>query len=265
MEYCNYINLVRNNIDFNVVQYGYRQCRPDFGEKPHIWPDYLLHYVYSGNGVLNVDGRKISVGKNQAFLIFPGQIANYVADSDDPFEYRWIEFYGEGIKNLLPVMGASVNSPIIDDESGKIGEALKAIVDAGDVTAARLTGEFWLLVDALGVGKEPEMSRTERYVKQALHFINATIGRKITVDDVCRELNISRNYFTTIFTGYMGMTPKKYIVKQHMDMAIELLKRTSYSIGEIAYIVGYDNPMEFTKAFVRYSGMSPSEYKKRSE
>lgn len=265
MEYCNYINLVRNNIDFNVVQYGYRRCRPNFGEKPHIWSDYLLHYVYSGKGVLNVDGRKIPVGKNQAFLIFPGQIANYVADSENPFEYRWIEFYGEGIKNLLPVTGASVNSPIIDDESGKIGETLKDIVVAGDMTAARLTAMFWLLVDALSVGREPEMSQTKLYAKQALHFIHATIGKKITVADVCRELNISRNYFTGIFTDYVGMPPKKYILKQHMDMAMELLRRTGYSIGEIAYIVGYDNPMEFTKAFVRYCGMSPSEYRKRSE
>ncbi len=265
MEHCNFINYSRRNLDFNVVQYGYRRCASGFGEKPNIWQNYLMHYVYSGRGTLYADGKKIPVEKNQLFIIFPGQIANYFADEDDPFEYRWIEFYGAGMRWLLPEAGISVENPVISDESGKIGEALKAIVDGGQISAAGLMSEFWRFIDALSSESEHEMSHVERYAQQAVYFIQANIGRKVTVEDVCRELNISRNYFTEIFTKYVGMPPKKYIVRQHMDMAMELLRRTRYSVGEIAYIVGYNNPMEFTKAFVRYAGMSPSEYRKSAQ
>ncbi len=264
MERCNYINYDRRNIDFNVVQYGYRKCDPGFGEKPNIWRNFLLHYVYDGKGALYADGKRIAVGKNQAFMIFPGQIASYIADEDDPFEYRWIEFYGDGMKRLLPDVGVSVTNPIIDDGDGRVGAALKNIVDRGPMDNAVLMSHFWMLAEALGSGRTDDVSQRERYVQKAVDFIQAGIGRKITVEDVCRELNISRNYFTDIFTKSMGISPKRYIVSRHMEMAMELLRRTKYSVSEIAYIVGYNNPMEFTKAFARFAGMSPSEYRKSS-
>ena len=262
MERCNYINYDRRNIDFNVVQYGYRRCDPGFGEKPNIWRNFLLHCVYDGKGALYADGKRIAVEKNQAFMIFPGQIASYIADEDDPFEYRWIEFYGDGMKRRLPDAGVSVTNPIIDDGDGRVGAALKNIVDRGQMGNAALMSAFWALAEALGSRRTDDVSQTERYVQRAVDFIQASIGRKITVEDVCRELNISRNYFTDIFTKSMGISPKRYIVSRHMEMAMELLRRTKYSVSEIAYIVGYNNPMEFTKAFARFAGVSPSEYRK---
>jgi AraC-like DNA-binding protein len=47
-----------------------------------------------------------------------------------------------------------------------------------------------------------------------------------------------------------------------MEMALELLKRSDYSVSEIANIVGYDKQSKFTKAFTSYMGKSPSTYRK---
>lgn len=263
-EYSNYINFERKNLDFNVVQYGYRRCTPGFGEKPHIWSTFLMHYVYSGKGYLNADGRKINVSENEAFIIFPGQIANYFADREEPFEYRWIEFYGEGMKQLLPNAAFSVNNPVIKDESGELGRALSDIVDTGDMPNAILMSKFWNLVSFLGTGRETNVNPAEKYVQQAICYIQQNIGKKTTVIDVSRELNISKTYFTSIFTKYTGTPPKKYILNQHMELAKELLKRTAYTVNETASIVGYESSSDFTKAFIRYEGVAPSTYRKNT-
>ncbi|MGN1097708.1 MAG: AraC family transcriptional regulator [Clostridia bacterium] len=261
-EHQNYINFERKNRDFNVIQYGYRKCEPGFGEKPHIWSTFLLHYVYSGKGYLNADGRKIHVSEGEAFVIFPGQIANYFADEAEPFEYRWIEFYGDGMRELLPNAAFSVKNPVVEDDSGEIGRALKDIVDSGELPNAALMSKFWTLVGALSVGGGKEVNSAERYVQQAVYYIQENIGKKTTVIDVSSRLNLSKTYFTSIFTKQMGIPPKKYILSQHMETAKELLKRTSYSVGEIANIVGYDDSSDFTKAFIRYEGTAPSAYRK---
>ena len=44
--------------------------------------------------------------------------------------------------------------------------------------------------------------------------------------------------------------------------AIFLLENTNYSINQIASVVGYDNPLYFSRLFKKHTGMSPREYKK---
>lgn len=262
MEHKNFRVYERNNIDFNVVQYGYRKCDPNFGEKPHIWSNFLFHYVHSGKGVLNLDGNKYQVSQGEGFMIFPGQIATYIADSVEPFEYSWIEFYGSGTKAMLRSSSLSPKNPIVPDSEGKIDKAIKDIVETGEMTNAMLMSKFWAFADTLYTHNLNVISPTDMYIEKAVSYIGENIGSDTTVTEICNYLNISRNYFSAIFTEKMGMSPKRYILKQHMDMALELLKRSDYSIGEIANIVGYDKQSKFTKAFIRYMSVSPSAYRK---
>ena len=258
----NYRVYAKNNLDFNVVQYGYRKCSPNFGEKPHIWPNFLFHYVHSGKGTLYIDGCKMPVGKNQGFLIYPGQIAHYVADSVDPFEYSWVEFFGNSTKTLMASLPISPKQPIINDPENKTGEAISDIVNAGEMSNAMLMSRFWAFVDTLSTETVPDITPTDLYIEKAITYIGENIGKPTTVQDVCKHLNISRNYFCVIFTEKMGVSPKRYILDCHMEMALELLKRSDYSVSEIANIVGYDKQSKFTKAFTSYMGKSPSTYRK---
>lgn len=263
MNHKNFRVYTKNNLDFNVVQYGYRKCEPLFSEKPHIWPNFLFHYVHSGKGVLNVDGSIFKVNTNQGFIIFPGQIASYVADSHEPFEYTWVEFFGKGSKNLISSSSLSPKTPILNDESGKTGKAMWDLVNTGEMTNCLLMSKFWAFADTIMKNTVSDIHPTDLYIEKAISYISENIGKPTTVVDVCRHLNISRNYFCNIFTEKTGISPKRYILNQHMEMAFELLKRSRFSIGEIASIVGYDTQSKFTKAFTRYTGQSPSAYRKQ--
>ena len=45
-----------------------------------------------------------------------------------------------------------------------------------------------------------------------------------------------------------------------MERALELIKKQTFSISQIAYAVGYKNQFYFSKEFKQYFGMSPSKY-----
>lgn len=261
MSYKNYRSYHKNNLDFNVVQYGYRKCEPGFGEKPHIWSNFLFHYVHSGKGTLHVDGAIFEVHENQGFIIFPGQIANYIADSAEPFEYTWVEFFGNGTKKLIASSNLSPKTPIVNDSNGNIGRTMWNLVESGEMRNPLLMSKFWAFADTLINDSIQDMTPSDIYVEKAISYIGENIGKSTTVTDVCKHLNISRNYFCTIFTKKMGIAPKRYILDQHMEMAFELLRRSNFSIGEIANIVGYDKQSKFTKAFIRYTGQSPTAYR----
>lgn len=71
-----------------------------------------------------------------------------------------------------------------------------------------------------------------------------------------------RQIFIRNFKLYTGFTPMQYILSKRIYNAEALLQNTQYNITEIAQIVGYDNPLYFSRIFKKLKGISPSEYRK---
>jgi phospholipid N-methyltransferase len=67
------------------------------------------------------------------------------------------------------------------------------------------------------------------------------------------------------FKQYMKISPAQYILSLRMVNAQSLLENTEYNIGEIAEIVGYDNPLYFSRVFKKEYGVSPAQYRKNLE
>lgn len=60
---------------------------------------------------------------------------------------------------------------------------------------------------------------------------------------------MSTCWFIRSFKQYTGMPPRKYLTSIRVKKAQELLESTDYGIGEIGSIVGYDNPLYFSRIF----------------
>ena len=58
------------------------------------------------------------------------------------------------------------------------------------------------------------------------------------------------------------MSPAQYILSLRMVNAQSLLERTTYNIKEISEIVGYENPLYFSRVFKKEIGTSPAQYRK---
>ena len=60
----------------------------------------------------------------------------------------------------------------------------------------------------------------------------------------------------------MGISPAQYILSLRIMNAQNLLERGVYNIREVAEVVGYENPLYFSRVFKKEVGMSPTEYRK---
>lgn len=89
--------------DFPIRLYfsGHEQTPPSHACGPGVWPHYLLHYVLSGCGTFRSGGKAWHLSAGDGFLIFPGTVSAYAADSLSPWEYCWIGFDGRDASQIL--------------------------------------------------------------------------------------------------------------------------------------------------------------------
>ncbi|MDO4179891.1 MAG: AraC family transcriptional regulator [Bacteroidales bacterium] len=75
------------------------------------------------------------------------------------------------------------------------------------------------------------------------------------------QLHLSANYFGDLIKKETGKSAQEYVQQKTMDTAKTLLSDSDKTISEIAYYLGYQYPQYFSRAFKKWTGMTPNEYR----
>ena len=103
---------------------------------------------------------------------------------------------------------------------------------------------------------------TARLTEQATAYIREHYQENdLSADSICRYLNVSAAYFSTIFKREVGMSFVAYLTKVRLEHAVELLRTTEDKTYIIASQVGYTEPNYFSYVFKKQYGISPSRYR----
>lgn len=86
---------------------------------------------------------------------------------------------------------------------------------------------------------------------------------KLSLNMVAKQVNVSPNYFSRIFSRETGCTFTEYLTKIRMEKAKERLMCTNHKATEIAYEVGYKDSHYFSYLFKKTVGCTPREYRMR--
>lgn len=78
-----------------------------------------------------------------------------------------------------------------------------------------------------------------------------------TLDDLAKSCSISKSYLHKLFIKEFGITPFQYITRTRMKQA-KLLLLEMLSVGDVAYMVGYSDIYQFSRAFKRFYNISPT-------
>lgn len=98
---------------------------------------------------------------------------------------------------------------------------------------------------------------------QAIGFIDKHYpDESISLDRVAREVNISPNYFSAMFSQEVGRTFIEYLTNKRISEAKRMLRQTDKRSSEIAFAIGYKDPHYFSFVFKKVAGCTPSEYRR---
>ena len=94
-----------------------------------------------------------------------------------------------------------------------------------------------------------------------IDYISGHQDEKLDLDKLSHISAISPYHFHRIMSTYLGEPIGSYIIRCRIEASSTLLKYSSHQVDEIAYKIGYDSPASFTKAFKKYFGVSPTEFR----
>lgn len=100
---------------------------------------------------------------------------------------------------------------------------------------------------------------------EAVFYINTHYGELISLEGLAGRSGYSPRHFARLFAEYVGSSPMHYLSDVRLSRAATLLSENRLSVTEIAERVGIGESGYFTKSFRAKFGITPSEYRKRSQ
>jgi len=120
---------------------------------------------------------------------------------------------------------------------------------------------FSILVDYI-ITKEIISVKGERLINKTLAYIEQHIHRPITLDEVAQNAGRSRSSISHSFKKILGKSFSKVVIETKLSKAEEYFKNTpNLSIEEVAFKLGYKDPLYFSRLYKKNRGSSPSEYR----
>jgi AraC-like DNA-binding protein len=109
--------------------------------------------------------------------------------------------------------------------------------------------------------KLSEDPKKQAFVKKISEMVMAHISETdFGIEALSDKLNMSPNQLFRKVKALMDTTPYNVILQIRMTQAATLMRESDHNITEIAYLVGYQELSNFSRAFKKYFKMSPREY-----
>lgn len=103
------------------------------------------------------------------------------------------------------------------------------------------------------------ITKVKHYIDNNYHL------EELSLNTAAINASVSAVYLSSLFKKETGINFKNYLIKKRMDKAIELLETTQLKTYEIAHLVGFSNPHYFSISFRKYTGESPTDFRKKLE
>ena len=239
--------------DIRPIFAGEEKCAPGHSFGPYIRDHFIIHFVLDGRGVLEDKFGTHEIRGGELFVIRPGESTVYTADTSDPWHYMWLAFVGDEAARF------DTDRSVYRAPSDFMSR-LRAFIERGVISLDAYLSVIYELLHQLFADKEPPPDR----LSQIRSYIDYNYMDEISVDGLTSKFGFERSYLYRMFKKKYGVGVKEYIISVRAERAKQFLL-SGRTVSETAYLVGYRDEFNFSRAFKKVVGMSPSDYKKREK
>lgn len=99
-------------------------------------------------------------------------------------------------------------------------------------------------------------------IRNAVRLLQERVGDTLELDDIARDVGLSRPHFYKLFRQQMGVTPNVFLNTLRMERAIDLLANTQEAVADIGLDLGFSSQASFSRFFIANGVIAPSAYRR---
>ena len=248
-------------------------------------PDYSIDIHYLSRILIPLEGRVELTGvyaqKIESREVIPGDIVFtgrncWASNTYTPEQYKVISIVV--MPNYIRLVAAEYsNGTLVYNPYYHTGippsEIMLALIHAlsmlryetgetGIRKAGLLLKAFLLeTIDEVGKDQVKQIGKAEHSFKLVKEYIDHNYHLPINLNQICQDLGYNPCYISRIFKKYENENIKSYMEKRRMDAAKEMLANVRIKIFQVAQQCGYASEAYFIKAFKKYYGMTPGQFR----
>lgn len=257
---------------------AYLKRNKEKATKPHRHNFFQLIY-FRNKGRHYIDYEVIKHPGNTFFFLNKNQVHFFCPEaSNEGSLIHFDEFFLEGsfpdfIKRFSISLFNGINrnyvflSPTEAERIGRIISFIKEELLAKDYFYQEQVYHSFLSILFLiernnkkQVGQGPVLEKDYALAIAFNDLVNRYVNKFMGIDEFAARLNINRKKLNAVSKKYFLTTPGNHIKQRKILEAKRMLANQQYSIKEIAYSTGFDQPTYFTKYFKKATGFTPKEF-----
>ncbi len=218
-------------------------------EQSHDYEKSMIHFISHGE----VEKLKELIGKTSAHAVAVGKLAH-----DNTRQLK-----NELICSAVLASRAAIDGGLDVELCYLLCNVYIQKIESAKTFSELASLSMQIVVDyASRVNEMLLGTSTSPIIERAVSYISRNINQRIFVEDIAKALNVNRSYLSVKFKAETGMTVTDYVMKQKIIEAQRLLRYTDKSLLQISSYLDFSSQSYFQLQFKKYTGMTPSQYKK---
>ena len=258
---CNIIPTQQEKQDIRIVHFVYET---DFHKLPQpFFP--LIHYLYivtAGNGTLRTGDKTYALTEGSIFFAFPAR--QFTLKGSKDFRYIYISFMGADAQKLLEEMHITPHYPTYLGHKDLCEMFYRTVKSSNARNAAMIAqGLLYYTLTQLrsDAGKK---EKSEQMFAAVLHYVEHHYADPtLSLTTLARISSYTEKYISALFVKQKKVSFRTYLVNLRIVRAKELLTMDVYSVGQVARLCGFSDPLYFSKVFKKETGWTPTALKQR--
>jgi len=256
-------------LPFTIMEIGHFYAENEYLVKRDYHESFLMLYTINGSGVVQTGDTSLILSTNQVVLI-DCHIPQQYHSNDTSWEFLWMHINGASLKAIFDMIYPNGARPIQIKNTYDIPSDFEELLEyclGNDIAnsmkiSSRLHALFHLLyTSTLERENTPIKKEQQTAINHVIHYIEQHYADAITIDDMMKEIHISKYHFIRLFNRVIGATPYHYLTTHRINAAKKLLYTTDKTVSEIAEACGFSDTSNFITQFKKHTGQKPLQYR----
>ena len=246
----------------NSSDYFKKETGIDFSFPQHLHPCLEVIILLDGEMRVNVDNSSYLLHKNDAVFIFPNQLHSLESSNSRHmlflFSTNIVKAYSTKNQGLIPINSMFTLDDYMVNALNNLNE---------NSSKFEIKGALYTICGIFDRKTSYQSAYDDKnnLLVKIFRFVEQNYSRDCSLEHLSKDTGYEYTYLSRIFKRFTGIPYNEYVNMLRINYAGYLLHNTGLSMLECAMECGYNSLRTFNRNFKAAYGMTPNEYRKKTQ